>query len=56
MVVKGNSVLTEFTRRSKDFYRVRSVNRVQLVNIGSYFLDSVYGAGSASKGIFLFTF
>ena len=51
-VAKVNSVLTEFTRRSKDCYKIRSVNRVQLVNTGSYFLDSVYRAGSASKGIF----
>ena len=26
LVVKGNSVLTEFTRRSKDCYEIRSVN------------------------------
>ena len=51
-VAKGNLALTEFTRWLKDFCRICSVNRVQLVNTGSYFLNSIYRVGLDNKGIF----
>ena len=36
-VIKGNLVLTKFTRRSKNDFKIRSVNQIQLVNTGSHF-------------------
>ena len=47
-VIKGNLVLTEFTQQSKNDFRIRSVNQIQLVNIGSYLQNSINRAGSAS--------
>jgi hypothetical protein len=46
-----NSVFTEFTRRLKDFSRDRQCLPSSVGYHRNYFLDSVYRAGSASKGI-----
>ena len=56
-VIKGNLVLTEFTRRSKDCYEVRSVNRVQLVNTGIIFFWTVFTEqGRPIKGFVSFNY
>ena len=47
-VLSVNLVLTEFTRRLKDFHRILCINRAQSVNTG-IILNRVYRAGSASK-------
>ena len=45
-VVKGNLVLTELTRQSKNDFSICSVNQIQLVNTGSYFQNSINRARS----------
>ena len=47
-VVKGNLVLTELTRQSKNDFRICSVNWIQLVNTRSYFQNSINRARLAS--------